>query len=163
MDRAILSKSLIQFSVEGRGCVPSLLFDLRPNYGGGNEDNGDLLHKVPMLALLHSVPLLTHTSIRDYWTLTGKSGSVSYGVTASFFWVLVHTDSVCALQGSVSPVLYKFWQLYRGLMVTSFKRAFMQYPGLLHPEPLPPQQSAVDLNLPRRHTNTVLSQSLWGF
>ena len=33
------SKSLIQFSVEGRGCVPSLLFDLRPNYDGGNEDN----------------------------------------------------------------------------------------------------------------------------
>ena len=36
----VLSKSLIQFSVDGRGCVPSLLFDLRPNYGGGNEDNG---------------------------------------------------------------------------------------------------------------------------
>ena len=36
----MLSKSLIQFSVEGRGCVPSLLFDLRPNYGGDNEDNG---------------------------------------------------------------------------------------------------------------------------
>ena len=34
----MLSKSLIQFSVEGRGCVPSLLFDLRLNYGGGNED-----------------------------------------------------------------------------------------------------------------------------
>ena len=44
--RAMLSKSLIQFSVGGRGCVPSLLFDLRPNYGGGNEDNGDLLKKV---------------------------------------------------------------------------------------------------------------------
>ena len=41
-----LSKSLIQFSVEGRGCVPSLLFDLRPNYDGSNEDNGDLLPKV---------------------------------------------------------------------------------------------------------------------
>ena len=27
------------------GCVPSLLFDLRPNYGGGNEENGDLLQK----------------------------------------------------------------------------------------------------------------------
>ena len=25
---------------DGWGCVPSLLFDLRPNYGGGNEDNG---------------------------------------------------------------------------------------------------------------------------
>ena len=34
----MFSKSLIQFSVDGRGCIPSLLFDLRPNYGGGNED-----------------------------------------------------------------------------------------------------------------------------
>ena len=41
MGRAMLSKSLIQFSVDGWGYVPSLLFDLRPNYGGGNEDNGD--------------------------------------------------------------------------------------------------------------------------
>ena len=29
--RAMLSKSLIQFSIDGWGCVPSLLFDLRPN------------------------------------------------------------------------------------------------------------------------------------
>ena len=35
MDGAMLSKSLIQFSIDGRGCVPSLLSDLRPNYGGG--------------------------------------------------------------------------------------------------------------------------------
>ena len=47
MGRAMLSKSLIQFSVDGQGCVPSLFFDLRPNYGGGNEENGDLLQKVP--------------------------------------------------------------------------------------------------------------------
>ena len=47
MGGAMLSKSLIQFSVEGQGSVPSLLFDLRPNYGGSNEDNGDLLQKVP--------------------------------------------------------------------------------------------------------------------
>ena len=45
----MLSKSLIQFSVDGWGCVPSLLFDLRANYGGGNEDNGDLLQKVPCM------------------------------------------------------------------------------------------------------------------
>ena len=51
MGGAMLSKSLIQFSVEwgcvGWGCVLSLLFDLRPNYGGGNEDNGGLLQNVP--------------------------------------------------------------------------------------------------------------------
>ena len=47
MDQAMLSKSLIQFSVDGWGCVPSLLFDLRPNYGGGNDFSGDLLHDAP--------------------------------------------------------------------------------------------------------------------
>ena len=49
MGRAVFSKSLIQFSLDGGaggvGCVPSMLFDLRPNYGGGNEVNGDLLQK----------------------------------------------------------------------------------------------------------------------
>jgi len=45
MGRARPSKSLIQFSVDGQGCVPSLLFDLGPNYGGCNEDNGNLLQK----------------------------------------------------------------------------------------------------------------------
>ena len=45
----MLSKSLIQFSVNGWDCVPSLLFDLKPNYGGGNEDCGDLLQKVPCM------------------------------------------------------------------------------------------------------------------
>ena len=49
MGRAIFSKSLIQFSVDGQGSVSSLLFDLRPNYSGGNEDNGDLLPKVPCM------------------------------------------------------------------------------------------------------------------
>ena len=57
MGGAVLSKSLTQFSVDGRGCVPSLLFDLRPNCCGGNEDNANLLQKVPgKQALLHSVP-----------------------------------------------------------------------------------------------------------
>ena len=55
MGGAMLSKSLIQFSVDGWGCVPSLLFDLRPIYGEGNEDNGPP-SKGPMQTLLHTVP-----------------------------------------------------------------------------------------------------------
>ena len=62
-----------------------------------------------------SRPLPTHASTGDSWTLPGKSGSVSCGVTAPFSWVLVHTDSVCALQESVSPVPCKFWWLYGGV------------------------------------------------
>ena len=55
--RAMLSKSLIQFSVDGWACVLSLFFDLRSNYGGGNEDNGDLLQKVTFRHCLHSLAL----------------------------------------------------------------------------------------------------------
>ena len=56
MGGAMLSKSLNQFSVEGWGCVPSLLFDMRPNYGGGDEDNGDLPQKVPCTTAPLSAP-----------------------------------------------------------------------------------------------------------
>ena len=45
----MFSKSSIQVSVDGWGCVPSLLFDLSQNYGGVNEDIGDLLQKVPCM------------------------------------------------------------------------------------------------------------------
>ena len=145
MGGAMLSKFLIQFSVDGWGCVPFLLLisaaqscltlwdpmdcsslgfpvhhplleltqnscplswwchptisssvvvDLIPNYIGGNEDNGDLLQKAPCLYCCTqcpwpcSRPLPTHASARDSWRLTGKSGSVSCGVTAPFSWVL---------------------------------------------------------------------------
>ena len=70
---------------------------LGPNYGGGNEDNGDLLQKVPCMHCYTlcpqscSRPPLTHVSAGDSWTLMGKSGSVFCGVTASFSWLLVCT------------------------------------------------------------------------
>ena len=46
MDGANLSKSLVQFSVDGQGCVLSLLFGLRSNYGRDHYCyNSDLLQK----------------------------------------------------------------------------------------------------------------------
>ena len=90
-------KSLIQFSVDGQGWVPSLLFHLRPNYGGGIEDNVDLFQEVLCLHCHTQCPQTcsrpppTHASTSDSWTLMGKSGSVSCGVTASFSWVMVYT------------------------------------------------------------------------
>ena len=114
-------KSLIQFSVDGLGWVPSLLFHLRPNYGGGDEDNGDLLQKVLCVPCRTqcprpcSRPPPTRASTRDAWTLTGKSGSVSCGS------LLLSPESwcpegfVCALQESVSPALCNFWWFYGGV------------------------------------------------
>ena len=44
-------------------------------------------------------PLLTHDSLGDPPTLTNKSGSVSYGVTAPFSWFLVLTKyCLCPLE-----------------------------------------------------------------
>ena len=99
-------------------CVPSL-FDLRPNYGGGNEDNGDLLQKVTCMHCCSqcpwpcSKPPSTHASAEDFWKLTGKSGAVS--CHCSFLLGPGTQKVLCALQESVSPVLCKFWQLYGGI------------------------------------------------
>ena len=121
MGGAMLSKSLIQFSVDGQGCVPSLFFDLRPNYGRGNEDNGDLLQKVPCMhcctrcPLSCSRPLPTHSSARDpghSWASLGLS-LVGLLLLSSGSWC---TQSfVYALQESVSSTLCKFWQLDGGV------------------------------------------------
>ena len=110
----MLNKSVIQFSVDGQGCVPSLLFELRPNYGGGNEHNGDLLQKAPGVYCYIqcpqpcSRPPLTHSSTGDSWTFMGKSGSVSCGVTAPFSFVLVHI--VTAASRRVSWRGGRVWQ-----------------------------------------------------
>ena len=96
----------------------SLLFDLRWNYDGGNEDNGSLFQKVPCMNCCTertwpgSKPLPTHISAGDSWTLRGKSGSVSYVVTALFSWVLVCTRFYLCLLRVCFTVLCKFWQLY---------------------------------------------------
>ena len=47
MGRTMLSKSSIHFSVDERDCVPSMFFDLRPNYGGGKEMASSCLTQCP--------------------------------------------------------------------------------------------------------------------
>ena len=97
MGGAMFSKSLTQFSVIEWGFISSLLFDLRQNYSGCNDDDGNLIQNVPSLPFCTqcpqccSRPLLTHTSAGDSWTLTVKSGSISCVVTTPFSCVLVHT------------------------------------------------------------------------
>ena len=84
---------------------------------GGNEDNGDLPQKMPCMNCCTqspqpcSRPPPTHTSTRDSRTPTGKSRTVSSGVTAPFSWVLVHGVLLCPPR-VYFPGLCKFWQSY---------------------------------------------------
>ena len=109
----MLSKSLFQFSVDGRGCSPYLLFDLRPNYGAGNEDNGNLLQKVPCMHCCTQCPQpcsrlpLSHASAR---ILDTQASLGQFLVGSLLFspgpWCA--QGFVCALQESISLVLCKF-------------------------------------------------------
>ena len=68
---------------------------------------------------------------------------------------------VCALQESVSPVLCKFWRLYGGVNGNLIQEALC-HTQVCCTESLPLRQATADPYLHRRHSNTVLSQSLWG-
>ena len=102
MGGAILSKSLIQFSVDGWCCVPSLLFTwgqtmveimkiMATSFQRSHAHTGTL--SAPALQEATADPRLSG----DSWTLTGNFGSVSCGITAPFSWVQVCTSfSGCA-------------------------------------------------------------------
>ena len=137
----MLSKFLIQFSVDGWSCVPSLLFTRGRNYGGGNEDNGDLLQKVPCLHCCAQCPspAAGHRRPTPPLEMPGHpQASLGQSPVGSLLlspgsWC---TRFCCALQESISPVLLSSGRSMVGLMATPSKRAYAN-PRLLHPEPLP--------------------------
>ena len=79
----MLSTSLIQFSVDGQGCVPSLLFDLRPNYGRDYEGNGDLLQKY---LCTHCCVQCPRPCSRPLWETPGPSkASLAQSLVGTLF------------------------------------------------------------------------------
>ena len=106
----MLSKSLAQFSVDGWGCVPSLVgvmvvmaTSFRRTYASLPQFPG-LLYSIPLTLWLATVdPSLRQRLLdthRQVWL------SLLWG-HAAFSWFLVGTRFSCALQESVSPVLWK--------------------------------------------------------
>ena len=82
------------------------------------------MHHCTQCSRLCSRPPLTHTSTGDSWTLTGKSGSVSCGVTAPFSWVLVCSVLSVPSQNLFPQSCVSSGSSVVGLMVTSSKRAY---------------------------------------
>ena len=169
----MLSKSSIQFSTIVWGCVPSLLFTCQTMVEVMKIMATCFKRsRAPTAAQRAPNPAAGH---RRPTRPPGTPGHVQ--VSVSFLWghcslllspgahkvLFVPSKSLfpqsCVSSGS-SMV---------GLMVTSFKRAYAipKSAASCHahfcvPEPLPPWQSTADSCLHRRHSNTVLSQSLWG-
>ena len=130
MGWAILSKSWIQFSVDGWGCVSSLLFVQKPNYGGGNEDHGDLLQKVPCT---HSCtqypqpcsrPPVTHTSVRDSWTLRRVWVSLLWGHFSFLLGPGAHKILFVPFKSLFPQFFVSSGGSMLGLMAISSKRAY---------------------------------------
>ena len=110
MGMAMLSKSLFQFSVDGWGCVPSLLFNLRPNLvevlrimvtSFKRSHASTVALSAPNPEAGHNQPMpLTETSGHS-WASPGQS---LVGSLLIFPWVLAHTRFFC-FQGKPFTVI----------------------------------------------------------
>ena len=127
---ALFSNSLIQFSVDGRGCVPSFLSDLRANHGGGMKIVATSF-KRPFACMqcctqcpdpaagrrLPTPPQRLLDTPRRVWV------GLSWG-RCSFLLGPGAQGSVCALPESVSQSWVSSGSCMLGLMATSSQRAY---------------------------------------
>ena len=107
-----------------------------------------------------SRPPLTHASTRDSWTLIGKSGSVS-GDHCSFLLGPSGHKVLFAPSKSVSSVLCKLWWRYGGVNGDLLQEGLSHTQVCSTQSPFPAAGYCWPVPL-RRHSNTALSQSLWG-
>ena len=152
MGRAMLSKSLIQFSADGWNCVPSLLFTWGQTVTSFKRSQAILPHVLPTPQQATNDPCLCRR-------LLDTHKQVSCGVTVPFSWVLVHKFLLCPPRVNF-PVLCKFWQLYGGV------NGDLLQEGLCHTQVCCTQNLCPCDRPPpylhRRGSNRVLTQSLCG-
>ena len=153
----MLSKSLIQFSIDGWSFVPSLLITWA-KLGGGNEDNGDLLQKIPCMYCYTLPPTLQQatTELRLRWRDLNTHRQVWVSLLwdhCSFLLGPGAQGSVCALQVSSFHSCVSSGSSVVGLMVNSSRRAYAipksaapRAPGpeAVHCWPIPPQETLTD-------------------
>ena len=112
MGRPMFNKSLIQFSVNGQGCVPSLLLGLRPAVVGVMQPSSKGL--MPAHTVVFSAPDPTAGHCRPTPLLETPGHSQANLAHSLVRTLLLSPGSwctqgfVCALQESVSAVLWKF-------------------------------------------------------
>ena len=110
------------------GAVSLPAICLGPNYGGGNEDNGDLPpSKDPRHVLLQSMPPTLQQATTDpclHRKLPDTHKQVSSGGHCPFLPGSWCTRFCCALQESISQSYISSGGFIVGLMATSSKRTY---------------------------------------
>ena len=134
----------------------SLPIYLGPNYGGCNEDNGDLPQKIPGMYCCslwpqpHSRPPLTQAFTGDSQTPTGMSPGGSLFLCPGS-WC---TRFCCALHESISQSYVSSGSSIVGLMMTSSKGTYAvptpraPVPAADHCQPVPPQEMLKHSSVP---------------
>ena len=115
----MLSKSLIQFSVDGRSYVPSLLFDLRPNMVEVMKIMATSFHRSSACTAAGSAPTVATVNPRLCWRLLDPHGQVWVSLLWGHCSFLLGPGAhkvLCPPRVCFSPVLGKFWQLYGGVI-----------------------------------------------
>ena len=141
MGGAMLSKSLIQFSAEGWDCVPPCYLTwgqtivevkiMVISFKKSHASTATL--RAPTLQQATTDPCLCQRLLDT----SGKTGSVSYGVTALFSWILMHTTFCLCPPRVYFPVLCKFWQLYGGVNGDLLQEGLCQTQVLCRQSPCP--------------------------
>ena len=175
MGRAMLSNSLMKFSLDGWGCVPSLQFTLGQtvvevmkimvtSFKRSHACTAILSAPNPTAGHHQPMPLLETPGHSQTCLCQSLVGSL---LLSPGSWC----TSFCLCPPRVYfPALCKFWQLYGGVNGDLLQEGLCHtqvcyrqpYPSLLNSEPLLLWQSTADPYLHRRCSNIVLSQSLWG-
>ena len=137
----MLSKSLIQFSVDGWGCMPSLFFDRDQTMVEVTRIMGASFKRpCARTATLSALTLQQATAdLRLCQRLLGLHRQVWVSLLlghCSFLLGPGAQGSVCARQESVSQSCGSSGGSMVGLMATSSKRP-LPHPGLLHQSPRP--------------------------
>ena len=129
---------------------------LGPNYGRGNEENGDLPQKIPCMYCYSPCPQpctrppLTHAFTRDSQTPTSKSAVGSLFLSPAS-WC---TRFCFALQVSISQFYVSSGSSIVGLMATSCKMTYAiptpraPVPAADHCQPVPPQEMLKHCSVP---------------
>ena len=125
MGRAMLSKSLIQFSVDGWSCVPSLLFTWGQTMVKVMKIMVTSLKRFHTCTVQSVPPTLQQATTNPglFWRLLDTHRQVSCGITVPFSWVLVHKVLLCPPRINF-PSCVSSGSSMVGLMVTSSKRTY---------------------------------------